>query len=330
MKVHVIATGGTISSHHDGNEWTNLDGPTLVAELGDPVAPGVRQADVEVVDVASGPSSHLSTDDMVAIAARVGEALHAGADGVVVVHGTDTMELTAFVTQLLLGTAPGRRPVVFTGSMRVHSHPAPDGPRNLRDAIGVAASTSAIGRDVMLCLEGSLHAADRVQKHHAASVDAFHSAPFAPMGTVRDGVPTFPTGSAPTRTPATGLVGSVPLVTCYPGIEPADVEARLAGVAGAVVEGFGDLNVPSALWGPIRAACQRGALVVLASRPFTPTVGGELLGLLGAHGAGGLTAQKARLAVMAALATAAEPAAAVAFLHQYALTHHPGDRGTTA
>ena len=98
MTVHVVATGGTITSHHDGTAWHNLDGPTLIAELDD------LPVDVVVRDVAAGPSSNLSVDDMVAIAGHVREALADGAQGVVVIHGTDTMELTAFVTQLLLGT----------------------------------------------------------------------------------------------------------------------------------------------------------------------------------------------------------------------------------
>jgi len=323
MTVHVIATGGTISSHFDGSEWTNLDGATLVAELGDLAVP------VEVCDVASGPSSNLSVDDMVAIAGRVQSALDAGAQGVVVVHGTDTMELTAFMVQLLLGTSPARRPVVFTGSMRVHSHVAPDGPTNLRDAISVAASDSAVGRDVMVCLDGSLHAAVQVTKHQASSLDAFHSHPFGACGSVEDGVATFREPS-PVRKPATALRGNVPLFTCYPGVAAGALEAVLEGADGVVVEGFGDLNLPHAMWGPIHRAWQRGVLVVVASRPFTPTSQNDDLALLGAVGAGGLTAQKARLAVMVALGTFDQRDDAVDFLHQYALTFDARDRSTAS
>lgn len=324
MTVHVVATGGTITSHHDGTAWRNLDGPTLIAELGD------LPVDVEVHDVAAGPSSNLSVDDMVAIAGRVRDALDAGAEGVVVIHGTDTMELTAFVTQLLLGTQPDRRPVVFTGSMRVHSHPAPDGPDNLRRAIAVAASADAAGRDVMVCLEGALHAADRVRKRHAASVDAFDSAPFAPLGEVTPAGEVRFHRPSPMRAAADGLAGPVPLVTCYPGIAATTLAAALDGARGVVVEGFGDLNVPHSLWAPIHVAWKDGLLVVLASPAFTPNTGGDDLRSLGAVGAGGLTAQKARLAVMAALGTTTDRDAAVAFLHQYALAFDAGDRSTAS
>ena len=112
MTVQVIATGGTIASHWDGAEWTNIDGASLIAELGE------LPVDVHVTDVVAGPSSNLSVDQMVRIARSVQTALAEGADGVVVVHGTDTIELTAFTTQLLLGTDDRRAPVVFTGSMR--------------------------------------------------------------------------------------------------------------------------------------------------------------------------------------------------------------------
>ena len=128
---------------------------------------------VTVTDVASGPSSNLAVGDMMRIAAHVRDAIDAGARGIVVLHGTDTLELSAYVAQLVLGVGPTRRPVVFTGSMRVHSHPLPDGLANLRDAILVAASDAAVGREVMVCLDGRIHSAEVVHKIDASSLDAF-------------------------------------------------------------------------------------------------------------------------------------------------------------
>ncbi|MFZ9630337.1 MAG: asparaginase, partial [Ilumatobacteraceae bacterium] len=228
MTVHVIATGGTISSHWDGSAWHNLDGHTLVAEL-EQAQPGLTR-DVEVTDVAAGPSSNLSLADMYGIAGRVADALDAGATGVVVVHGTDTIELTAFATQMVLGTTATRRPVVFTGSMRVHSHPAPDGPRNLVDAITVASSEAAIGREVLVCMDGRLHAADRVRKRDASSMDAFDSGPLPAVGSVAGGVVAFAVRAQsrdalgrvdPRRLPL------VPLVLCAPGLDADAVTASL-------------------------------------------------------------------------------------------------------
>lgn len=323
MTVHVIATGGTISSHLGPDGWVGLDGAALVAELAPlPVA-------VEVHDVAAGPSSHLSVADMVTIVGRIRDSLDLGATGVVVTHGTDTIELTAFVAQLLLGTSATRAPVVFTGSMRVHSHPQPDGPRNLADAITVAAHPDAVGRDVLVCLDGHLHGADRVIKVDATSLDAFTSSPFEPLGSVRDGAVTFASTGRAERVPATSMHADVPLITCYPGIDATQVAAALDGRRGAVIEAFGDLNVPSQLWAPIHLAARAGTLVVLASRPFTHTFDNDGLQQLGAVGAGGLTAQRARLATMAALGTCATRDDAVAFLHSHRLHHDAQDRSST-
>lgn len=321
MTVHVVATGGTLSSHLGPDGWTNLDGRALVDEL------GPLPVDVVVEDVATGPSSHLGAADMEAVARRVREVLAAGADGVVITHGTDTMELTAFVVDLLVAGGPQRAPIVFTGSMRAHSHSRADGPANLRDAITVAASAEARGADVLVCLDGRLHAADRVRKRSAASVDAFDSAPFEPVGTV-DGDTVRITERPGGHPIAAGLAVEVPLVTCYPGM-PAEVfTAAAAGQRGVVIDAFGDLNVPATLWGPMYEAGRAGTLLVVASQVFTPNAGDDDMRRLGAVGAGGLTAQKARLATMAALTEHADRDAAIEFVRARALTYDAGDRST--
>ena len=322
MTVHVIATGGTIASHFDGIEWGEIAGAQLVEES------GPHACAVVVHDVATGPSSNLTVDDMVRIVERVRQALADGAVGVVVTHGTDTIELTAFVASLLLGADATRRPVVFTGSMRVHSHTAPDGPRNLRDAITVAASPAALGREVLVCLEGVLHAAEHVTKVNAKSVDAFTSAPITAVGAVDGNRVGF--HAPPVQRPAAvALAADVPLLTCYPGIAPEEFTRVADGRRAIVVEAFGDLNVPRQLWGPIHQAWSAGVLVVLTSRPFTTTTVNDGLSLLGAVGAGGLTPQKARLATMAALGTFDDRDRAVAFLRQFSLTYDAHDRSTS-
>jgi L-asparaginase len=326
--VRVIATGGTIASHFDGQEWTEVPGRALVAEL------GRLPVQVDVDDVASGPSSNLTVDDMVAIARRVADCIAAaeaagGATGVVVSHGTDTIELTAFVTDLLLRRSATRPAVVFTGSMRVHSHPAPDGPGNLRDAIALASSGAAAGREVMVCLDGGVHAADRVTKCNARSVDAVTSAPLAALGTVRDGLVELVAARPAARSGAIAFEPSVGLLTAYPGIDPAELDRALDGRRGIVVEVFGDLNVPRQLWSGIHRAWNDGVLVVLASRPFTHTTSTPDLALLGAVGAGGLTAQKARLATMAALGSCIDRDAAATWLADRALAYDPAERSST-
>ncbi len=314
-----IAAGGTIASHFDGQAWREVPGQVLVDELGESPVP------IEVVDVASGPSSNLTVDDMVGVARRI----VAAPAGVVVAHGTDTIELTAFVADLLLGRSATRPAVVFTGSMRVHSHPAPDGPANLRDAIALAVDQAAVGREVMVCLDGQVHAADRVTKCNARSVDAFTSSPLAVLGTVRQGTVEFAAAHPAERAGATAFESAVGLLTAYPGIDPAELDRALERRRGIVIEVFGDLNVPRQLWAGIHRAWNDGVLVVLASRPFTHTATTPDLALLGAVGAGGLTAQKARLAAMAALGTCPDRDAAASWLADCALTYDPGERSST-
>ena len=332
MTVRVITTGGTISSHWDGATWSNIGGVALLNEI----AAGGLAADVSVVDVAAGPSSSLTLAAMLSIANGVADSLdEAGRrgdpHGAVVVHGTDTIELTAFAAQLVLGTDPIRRPAVFTGSMRVHSHHAPDGPGNVRDAVAVAAAGTAVGRDVVVCMGGALHAADRVCKRDAASLDAFTSAPLQPVGSVEGGDVVF--ASPAGMRPALGrvdvsLLEPVPLVTCVPGIEAGDVERAIGGARAAVVEGFGDLNLPSEVWRPVHDAAMRGCAIIVASGAFTPSISTETLDALGAIGSGGLSAQKARLAAAAALAAGCDRAGIAALLGAYALHRDAGERGT--
>ena len=312
--VHVVATGGTISSHFDGTEWTGLTGAELIGELAE------LSVAVRVTDVASGPSSNLSVDDMLMIVAQVQAAIDQGALGVVVLHGTDTLELTAFVADLLLGSRTSV-PVVFTGSMRVHSHNEPDGPLNIVQSVALAASPDARDRGVMVCLNGEIHSARRITKIDATTVNAFTSAPFSSVGSFVKELPRFISPSQRSTVHTAALEPAVVLLTAYPGMAPELFDLAVAGARGIVLEVFGDLNVPVALWDPIHRASQAGVLVVLASRPYTATFDDDGLALMGAIGAGGLSPQKARLATMAALGSTSDRESAISFLRL--LRDHP-------
>jgi L-asparaginase len=325
MSIVMIATGGTISSVQVDGEWSNITGPELLAATIEQC--GLDASGILVEDRATGSSSDLSTDSMVRIGERVREVLDDGADGVVVTHGTDTIELTAFVAQLLIGVDPDRRPVVFTGSMRVHSDPERDGPCNLVDTMAVVRSPLSIGREVLVCVDGRLHAADRIRKVDARSLDAFTSAPFDPVGTVAESTVAFSAGSTPSP-PARGLVGRVPVVHCFPGIDAEHIERIAEGCDGLVVEAFGDLNLPSSTWGPIHQLTSRGIPVAISSGCYTDRSESEGLDLLGAIGCGGLTTQRARLALMAALSTTTDPVEISAFVRRLAVEHDPGPRRT--
>lgn len=325
MSISMIATGGTIASVQVDGGWTSIGGPELLACAIEEC--GLDGAGIIVDDMATGSSSDLPIDAMVRIGERIRLLLDEGTDGVVVTHGTDTVELTAFVTQLLLGVDLARRPVVFTGSMRVHSDPGRDGLRNLTDAVAVVRSSLSVGREVLVCVNGRLHAADRIRKIDARSLDAFSSAPSDPVGEVAGRTVSFTIDPTP-RPAAAGLTGHVPIVTCFPGIGAEHIERVAAGCDGLVVEAFGDLNLPSSTWGPIHELTSAGTPVVIASGCYTDRAVSEGLDLLGAIGCGGLSTQRARLALMAALATTSDPADVTAFVHQLAVVHDPGPRRT--
>ena len=296
VRVALLATGGTIASHFDGTDWTNLDGARLLAGLGDLSA----VAQVVVRDVESGPSSHLSAHDMLSIVSHVRDAVNSGVDGVVVTHGTDTLEITSFLADLILDTDT---PVVFTGSMRVNSHPEPDGPRNMRDSIALAAESKSRGRGVLVCLNGEIHSPRSVRKLNASTVEAFFSIPRDAVGSSHERVIVFADDAArgPVLDWPTRLCDDVHLVTLYPGIDEVTLRRSVGDSRGVVIEAFGDLNVPMTSWGVIHEWSSEGRLVVIASGAYTPTVTSEFLELLGLLGAGGLTPQKARVALMVAM-----------------------------
>lgn len=294
--VRIIATGGTIASHLTNGVWESLPGSVLVRELGDLPVP------VDVVDVAAGSSSNLSVDDMRMIIGHVASAISGGVRGVVVTHGTDTLELTAFLCALLVDTS--KCAVVFTGAMRPHSGVDIDGPQNLRDAIALASSPATRDRGVVAVLDGKVHSPRHIRKVNAAAIDAFTSDPFAPLAVIDDGDAHWSTSTSH-MAGALPVVGNiehrVPLVVAYPGMDPSVLDAACAGSKGVVLEAFGDLNSPHNLWPTVRRAADDGVLVAVTSNSFTPTVRNEGLELLGARGMGGLTSQKSRLALMCAL-----------------------------
>ena len=180
--VVLLATGGTISSRASeagGAAVASDTGEQVFASMGVPAAHPVR-----VVDVFRKGSYLLTVDDMIAICATIREAL---ADpqvlGVVVTHGTDTMEETAYLVDL---THDDPRPVVFTGAQQAADADSPDGPGNLSRAIAVAGSPRARGTGVLLAFAGTIFPAAGVRKRHTTSLDAFANPDFGTVGSVSD------------------------------------------------------------------------------------------------------------------------------------------------
>ena len=321
MPVVLIATGGTIASTlgPDGRATPTLTGRDLL----DRVLPR-RTVGVEVVDLPVAGSWNLGTDGAVAVAMAVRQAAADGADGVVITHGTDVMEETAWTCELLARSAG--IPVVLTGSMHHADDPHYDGPKNLADALVAAGDQRAAGRGVMVCMNGELHSARYVTKTHATSVNTFRSFDRVHLGVV-DGhangtlVPWMSRG--PAAPPLVGDVpgGPVPILMSHWDVDPELVEAsRHAGAIGFVVEAGGAGNVNERLVPPLLRAIGAGIPVVVASRcrggQVEPIYGGPGgFGSLVGHGfvgSAGLTAGKARIALQLLLGPDPDRAAAVA------------------
>src|SRR5262249_34922263 len=148
---------------------------------------------VEVLDLFQGPSWNLGLEAMSTVALAARAAASAGS-GVVITHGTDTLEETAYLTHLLAGESTDRAPIVVTGSMRNAGQPDGDGPQNLRDAFAVARSSDARGRGALVVAAGDVHAARWVTKTDSQAVDTFRSPGHGPVGRVDAGVVQFDEG----------------------------------------------------------------------------------------------------------------------------------------
>jgi L-asparaginase len=311
VSVRILTTGGTIASLPDpetGAKRPAVSGDELIAGI-----PGLdRIADVQVEELASLSSWNMTPEHMLVVARRAGEALaEPGIDGVVVTHGTDTMEETAFLTDV---TVRAGGPVAFVGAMRSPDEPSADGPRNLLNAVRLASAPEADGIGAVIVMNDEIHAARWVRKLDSALTSAFRSPRRAPLGRVTpDSVelPWLPPRGF-TIDPPERLSHEVALVNAYPGMGEEVIEAVLeaTGAAGLVVEGSGSGNVPGSAVGGIRSAIERGLPVVVATRvPGGATRGGygspggaAQLRELGVAGAGALTAGKARLLLMLLLA----------------------------
>jgi L-asparaginase len=311
VTVLILTTGGTIASLPDpetGAKRPAVSGADLVASV-----PGLAEVDdLRVEEVASESSWNLAPAHMLAVARRAGEALATpDVDGVVVTHGTDTIEETAFLTDLTL-SAGG--PVVFTAAMRSPDEPSADGPRNLLNAVRVAAAPEARGAGAVVALSDEIHAARWVRKLDTGLTCAFGSPRHAALGRV---TPTelelspLPPRGFTTPAPAE-LTAEVPIVNAHAGMGEAVITAVIeaTGAAGVVVEGSGSGNIPGTAAGGVARAIERGLPVVVATRvpgganrsAYGSPGGGAALGELGAVSAGPLPAGKARLLLMVLLA----------------------------
>ncbi len=273
--IHLLATGGTIAMQRNATAGGNipaLGGRELLAMVG---SLGTTH-EIRVEDWERLPGVHRGPVELWAMRERV-RAIVSGPgapDGVVITHGTDTLEETAY---LLARTVPPDVPIVVTGSMRTSSDPGWDGPRNLRDAVAVAGHPEARGRGAMVVFAGHIHDGRDVTKVDAFDDDAFGSPHQSALGSVDAGEPRFARPADPRRSllSAGDLSPRVAVVPLILGDDGTLVDCARTRFDGLVIQGFGRGNVPPGAVPAIRRWLDAGKPVVLATRCPRGEVGGE-------------------------------------------------------
>jgi L-asparaginase len=304
----IIFTGGTISMRHDpsaGGAVPSLSGKDILA-----LAPGIdRIASLEIDDWGAYPGPHMTVERMWALRHRIVEQLaRPEVDGVVVTHGTDSLEESAY---LAARSVVSDKPVVFTGAMRTASDLGWDGPGNLGASVRVAASAEARGYGVLVVMSDRIFTALDVTKAHTYVLDAFDSPGLGPVGVLDDGsvvfrraLPGAPAPLSPER-PAT----PVDIVYAWAGADARLLDASRRDARGVVIAAMGRGNVPPAMVDGIERWIGEGKPVVVASRTVRGRVGctygypggGRRLADAGAIFAAGLRPQQARIDVMLGL-----------------------------
>ena len=304
-RVHLLATGGTIAScRTDGGLSATTPAAGLLAAAGP--LPGLE---VTVSDLTTVPSFALTGADVRGLLREVRRQLADGVDGVVVTQGTDTMEESVFLADLVHDDP---RPVVFTGAQRPFDAPAPDGPANLADALRVAADPAARDLGALLAFDGLVFAARGVRKVETLRGAAFGAPGRGPALRVAGG--TVVPLARPPRLPALPLdldadLPRVDVVACAQGSDDALLRAAVAaGAAGLVLEAFGAGNVPPPVAAAAADLVMGGVPVLVCSRvpsgPVAPLYagGGASLARDGALLGGDLSPWQGRLLLAAALA----------------------------
>lgn len=306
--VTVFATGGTIAMKYDeaaGGLIPACTGEDLTAAV-----PGLSDlAHIEVEQVCNVPSGHMTPDIMFTLHQRAEEVLaRDDVAGVVITHGTDTVEETAYFLDL---THSSDKPIVLTAAMRGAAETSPDGPANIYCAVQAAAAPKSRNKGVMVCLNNLLHAAGEVMKTHSANCATFDSPWWGPIGYVDCDRVIYRRTPTPFEhfDPKT-LSARVDLIKAVTGSGREYIDFAVEqGIQGLVIEGFGRGNIPPGMINGIADAVAKGVAVVISTR----TPGGRVLDVYGyagsvtdscKHGAimgGEISAAKARLKLILAL-----------------------------
>ncbi|MBU5427287.1 asparaginase [Tissierella pigra] len=307
-KVAIIFTGGTISMKIDPRIHAAI--PALTSEEIIGMVTNIESfSDIEVINYANIPSPHITPSMMMEIAKLVKEVIKRDdITGVIVTHGTDTLEETAYLLDLIIKTS---KPIVVVGAMRNGSELGYDGSSNLSAALCTAISNKSKNKGVLVVMNNEVNAASEVTKTNTLSLDTFKSPEFGPLGIVDNDEVIFYRDMVSHQFIDTNVIKEkVGLIKSVPGMESDILDFYIdAGYSGLVVEALGRGNLPPAMIPGIKRAISKNIPVVMVSRCPTGRVldsygyegGGKHLRELGVIFGGNLPGQKVRIKLMLAL-----------------------------
>lgn len=278
-KVVVVSTGGTIAMRYDPTKQGVCPAVTG-KELVEAVPPLKNLCPIEVVEFSNIPSPHMTPIKMFQLAKKVEKILSAdNIYGVVITHGTDTLEETAYLLNLVLKT---KKPVCLTAAMRNAADISSDGPKNILCAVKTALSKDAYGKGVLVVMNEEIHSACEVTKTHAANPKTFASPFWGPLGYVDEDKVIFRRSPANiTKVHTEQIIDDVHLIKLVAGSDDLFINFLVERqVKGIIVEGLGRGNVPPGVVPGIKLAIQNNIPVVLTTR----TIGGRVLDVYGYEG----------------------------------------------
>jgi L-asparaginase len=304
----IVFTGGTFSMRIDkktGGVLPKYSGEQLVNKI-----PEVKKlAEISCFDFGKYPGPHMTPEIMINLSRQIKKRVKEKKyDGIVITHGTDTLEETAYLLDLTIKT---NMPIVFTGSVKNSSEPEWDGPQNLTDSIHVCLSENSKGMGILVCMHGEVNAASEVTKIFSSEFETFQSLDFGSLGFVQDGKVVYNRLPRHLETINTEQLSSkVDLITAYAGMDEKFYRfSANSGIDGLVVEALGIGNVPPKAFEGIKYVIEKGIPVILVSRCpagetdyiYSYPGAGKHLHKIGVIFTDYLNGQKARIKLMLAL-----------------------------
>ncbi len=313
----ILATGGTIAGSADSKTSVGYTSGAVTVDVLINAVPTLKDiARISGEQISSIGSQDMSDAIWLKLANRINEILAADTvDGIVITHGTDTMEETAYFLQLAVKS---QKPVVLTGSMRPSTALSADGPLNIFNAVAIAGDPAAVGRGVLVAANDDIHSARDITKTNTTSVQTFLSPQYGLIGTTLYGKQTF--FRVPFRRHTANSEFSVKGVTAMPRVDVlyanSDMSADLidaavkAGAKGIVIAGVGDGNMTTPALEALTRAAKSGVVCVRSSRVASgrtwrnSEVNDDKLGLVAA---GELNPSKSRVLLKLALMKTKDP-----------------------